>query len=319
MDNPLWKDSKYKMEIPWSMVHRKIVIRQIALDVTLEELASEFRTNNPLIPLGEMSRFKKKVWKEDSFELKETESVKLTIRSVKCPSVIILWKVRIPVYPFVPQENVSTVASSVITHINEDCSGQERYINCKGAHKNFHPKYPEVTVQISISRVMAELNLGYNEAKKTVVGKEQTSLEPNKYAFPPINSSKISNNGNSTRNANTKVRASILDEENMGRPLSSIRFGEIVKNEGINRKNKEVGASKSKIISDYYYSIIQKDKVLNLLNILKRKEETNELDSFIDNMLILSNSLNTPLKVSQITPHNGDIQNSPVELPKYQE
>lgn len=187
MDNPLWQESKYKVEIPWAMVHRNVVIRRIPLDISVKELVDEIRESNPGIPIVEATHLKRKTNKDGSTEWEDTESVKLTIRSVSCPSYIILWKVKINVYPFVPQIrrcfNCGQLSHNTNFYKNQEkclrcgeakyqdaCVRPESHVNCKGPHRSLHPKCPEVVEKTAITRVMAERNIGFNEAKEVVTG-----------------------------------------------------------------------------------------------------------------------------------------------------
>lgn len=190
MEKP-WKKSKYRMEIPWFLVYRNVVIERIPLDTTMEKLEEEIRKSNPLIPVVALFRVKKKVRRENLFELAETESVKITVRSTKCPSHFVIWEVRTPVSPYVLSIR-RCFKCGQLDHItkfcknseiclrcgetlrrkrteHQDCTRTARCVNCKGPHRSLHPKCPEVIDQITIYGVMAEYNIGYIEAKEMVL------------------------------------------------------------------------------------------------------------------------------------------------------
>lgn len=104
MNNRFIKETgKFKLEIPWFLVHRNGVIRHIPISITIDALEEEIKKSNPSMPVIALCRLKKKGRKDDgTFELMDTKSVKITIRSSTCPSHLIIWKLKTPVSPFVP-------------------------------------------------------------------------------------------------------------------------------------------------------------------------------------------------------------------------
>lgn len=334
MDNPLWQESKYKIEIPWAMVHRNVVIRRIPLDISTGELIDEIRESNPEIPIVEATRLKRKNNKDGSTEWEDTESVKLTLRSVSCPSHITLWKVKTSVYPFVPQirrcfncgqlshntkfcKNHEKCLRCGEDKHQDDCVKPESCINCKGPHRSLHPKCPEVIEKTAITRVMAERNIGFNEAKEVVTGNtlNPTPPELNQNSFPALGDGVAGNNrrgrepnkGNNGRNpgSNSNINTTIPK-----------RFNEVVKNNQGSSKEKKTEEPKFSI-PEYLYALIRKEKVARLLDILNEKVENKDLDTFIDNLLTMS-KVPRPQNIGPNELHpNGSIQNPPVELPKY--
>lgn len=315
------------------MVHRNVVIRRIPLDISTEELADEIRESNSGIPIVEATRLKRKINKDGSTEWEDTESVKLTIRSVSCPNHIILWKVKTNVYPFVPQirrcfncgqlshntkfcKNQEKCLRCGEAKHQDDCVGPESCVNCKGPHRSLHPKCPEVIEKTAITRVMAERNIGFNEAKEVVTGIIPNPPELNRNSFPALGDGVAGNNRRGREPNKGNGRRNPESNSNINTTIPK-RFNEAAKSDQGTSKEKRTKKPKSFSIPEYLYSLIRKEKVARLLEILNEKVETKDLDTFIDKLLTTS-KVSRPQNAGpkELYP-NGSIQNSPVELPKY--
>ncbi|EZA60807.1 hypothetical protein X777_13640 [Ooceraea biroi] len=87
--NKYLQQSQFDIFIQWFMVYRRIVIRDVPLDISIEEINDEVKRSNPGIGVHEegTSRLRRRITKDGTASYVDSKSVKLDIRTQSIPSV----------------------------------------------------------------------------------------------------------------------------------------------------------------------------------------------------------------------------------------
>lgn len=99
MINKYVKDANFSIYIPAYKLGRKIVIKEIPTDITLEEVKAAVEDENQRIIVKKIFRLKRK--DRVTREWLESESICLHIVGEELPNEIVIFKTINPVYPYI--------------------------------------------------------------------------------------------------------------------------------------------------------------------------------------------------------------------------
>lgn len=207
--NKYLESSKYNMEIPWYFVFRRIVLLGIPLDISAEEINSEFiRCNNRIgIDGPRTMRLQRRNKFSNEPKFVDSTAIRMVVRTNRIPEYIFLWNQKVSVTAFTPgirccsncgQLNHSTkfckneakcLLCGEDEHLTSKCSGKASCLNCKGEHKTLSQECSEIIIKKQINNLMAVDNISYNKARM-LVKKEQSAFHnqiKNDRRFPQLN------------------------------------------------------------------------------------------------------------------------------------
>ncbi|KYM94054.1 Nucleic-acid-binding protein from mobile element jockey [Cyphomyrmex costatus] len=172
--------------IPRYKLCRKIVVREIPDDLSLEEIKKVVEEENGSIMISNLFRLKRR--NRSTRQLEDSEAVCLEIRGEKIPDMITMWRAVLPVSPYVQSVRLCFKCGR-IGHISKfcdkpeaclNCSGDHRSskevpcslekkcINCGGPHSTMDRGCPVFVKHNEIAKVMAYENLPFLEARTSV-------------------------------------------------------------------------------------------------------------------------------------------------------
>jgi len=195
--NSLLKERKMDAFIRGFLTKRKGVIQGVPDDVPLKEI-QEIVENENDIKVVNMFRLKKRNKVTKKWE--DSSSVCVELRGNALPEYIKMWKVRIPVLPYIPLVRICFKCSR-IGHIAKTCENKERCltcgesrdrlekdkctvgkkcINCQGDH-TLDRSCPAFIRHTAIIRTMALENISFSEARNKIDKVSRINVEDNRY------------------------------------------------------------------------------------------------------------------------------------------
>ncbi|XP_044755120.1 uncharacterized protein LOC123314072 [Coccinella septempunctata] len=211
LDSSFLADNKLEAYVPAYLIRRQGIIHSIDLDITESELKSEIRylIGDNFHKLIEVKRMTKKILREDkSFDFTPTTDVILTFRGKALPEKVILFGCIRDVSPFKQRViqchrcfrygHTDKMCRSEIrcgrcgnTHATAECESPILHcLHCDGTHASNDRTCPMFQKQKVIKNIMAERNISFKEAIKTIdhsfsgilshVSEEKTVKSPNK-------------------------------------------------------------------------------------------------------------------------------------------
>lgn len=212
--NSFLKQTHWDIFIPHAIVFRQIVIKEIPIDISEDDIMAEFKNSNINIPVKDIYRLKRRVTDSITKEVTflDSESVKFTIRSSKVPQFVFLWKIRFPTSIFIPKLRVCYSCGS-LNHPTKFCREVPRCLNCSdprhsedtkcqkpaicvccgGNHRTFSKDCQMYSKRLEINRIMAQDNVDFRTARLTQEDSTKTSISdgvhrqvPALSAFPPL-------------------------------------------------------------------------------------------------------------------------------------
>lgn len=178
-DREFLSKNDFQAYIPESLVLRRGVIRNVDVDLTVEEINEVIKSSVKITNIRRMSR---KTVENDKTFYSNTGTVVLTFRGQILPETVSIYGARCVVTPYIYKvvqchncyrfghlSNQCRSASRCINcgdnHNSNDCKAAVKCISCKEQHKATDPQCPEFVNQRSIKKYMAFHNVGYKEAK----------------------------------------------------------------------------------------------------------------------------------------------------------
>lgn len=178
------KEMGYTAFIPRYKLSRKIVIRDIPLDMPLEEIKRAVEEENANIMIEKMYRMKAR--DRVTKQLKESLSICMEIKGEIIPKEIILFKTINKASPYVPSVKLCyncrlfghmsracnremrclTCADNHSFEPGNPCGKTSRCINCKGQHGTRDRECPTFQKQLAIAKIMAHDNLPFLAARR---------------------------------------------------------------------------------------------------------------------------------------------------------
>ncbi|KYN03202.1 Nucleic-acid-binding protein from mobile element jockey [Cyphomyrmex costatus] len=165
---------------------RKIVVKEIPDDLSLEEVKKVIEEKNSSIMISNLFRLKR--LNRSTRELEDSEAVCLEIRGEKIPDMITMWKAVLPVSPYVQSVRLCFKCGRT-GHISKFCDKPEACLNCSGDHRSskeapcslekkcvncggpystMDRSCPVFVKHTEIAKVMAYENLPFLEARTSV-------------------------------------------------------------------------------------------------------------------------------------------------------
>lgn len=197
--NKLLQESDIVAFIPRFKISRKVVIKEIPIDVPLTELKEVIEEENPGVNIINMFRLKQR--NRATRVMEESELVCMEIKGEVFQEKISIWRAIIPVKPYVQSVRLCFKCGR-IGHISkfcerpeaclmcggdhrlsreEPCSRGKKCINCEGPHSTMDRSCPVLKKQMEIAKVMAYDNLPFIEARllveKNTGGKETSPIK----------------------------------------------------------------------------------------------------------------------------------------------
>lgn len=178
--------------IPGYKLSRKLIVRGIPLDETLEDLKKAIEEENQSIMVVKIFRLKRKNRALNKWV--DSESICIQILGEALPEEIIIYKTINETFPYIPSVRIcyncgyfghlskfcerepKCLSCGGPRHESTSCTGEKRCINCKGEHATTDRSCPLFKRHAEIARVMAEDNLPYFEAKSLVIKGEKKCL-----------------------------------------------------------------------------------------------------------------------------------------------
>jgi len=184
--------------IPGYKLSRKMIVRGIPLDESLEDLKKAIEEENQNMIVVRIFRLKRK----DRALNKWVDSETICIQALgeALPEEIIIYKTINEIIPYIPSVRIcyncgyfghlskfcerepKCLSCGGSRHESTDCTVEKKCINCKGGHTTTDRSCPLFKRHAEIARVMAEDNLPYFEVKSLVIKGEKKGLS----ASPPM-------------------------------------------------------------------------------------------------------------------------------------
>lgn len=191
LSNKYITEAGFSAYIPGYKLSRKIVIRGIPNDMSMEEIKLAVEDENQSILVDKIFRLRRK--EVATNEWVETETVCLHIRGEVLPELLKILKTINPVNPYVAavrmcykcglfghiskfcerEEKCLSCGGPKHADSNTPCSAVKNCINCKGTHGTNDRTCPLYKRHASIAKVMAFDNLPYFQAKEVVIKEER--------------------------------------------------------------------------------------------------------------------------------------------------
>lgn len=101
VNNKYMLDSKYSGEIPWYMVYRKVVIKEIPTDVPEVDILKELGESNPKLSFDQQGifRLRTRTYVDGVATYVNSSSVRLNLRAAVVPAHVFMWRSRFSMTP----------------------------------------------------------------------------------------------------------------------------------------------------------------------------------------------------------------------------
>lgn len=116
------------------------IIRGIPTDIEIDDLASSLEASAKILSIQRLNR-KIKIEGETKFVPSKTILVKFEGQLL--PSVVSLFKIRLPVHPFIPRVQLCYNCYR-FGHISANCKGKPRCLRCGDAKYNSNEECPRI-------------------------------------------------------------------------------------------------------------------------------------------------------------------------------
>jgi hypothetical protein len=95
LSNVLLSQKGFLIWIPWTIIYRKGIIREIRLDCIPLEIKEELNRTNPNLNVIDVTRMKRKEKKDGKATWVDTFSICITARNKELPNYVYLWRARL--------------------------------------------------------------------------------------------------------------------------------------------------------------------------------------------------------------------------------
>lgn len=191
--------------VPVHLRFKKRVIRDILVDVSLEEIQRCIQEENPNIIISDIHRLRRKNNKPmpDKPKWVDSPTICITFKSSVLPRHIRIWGVFLPVSDYITpiricfncgryghiknkceNSEVCLSCSQKECPGHDQCQNAKRCVNCGGDHHTLDNKCPNRIAELEIKKMMARDNLSFSEAKKLVIiSKKDDHIQPKRSLF----------------------------------------------------------------------------------------------------------------------------------------
>lgn len=184
--------------VPMHLRFKKGVVRDIPVDVSLEELKKCIQEENKNTVVSDIHRLKKKNNKPSADKHKwiDSSTVRITFSSSVLPRQIRLWGILLPVSDYIPpvricfncgkfghikdkckSQKVCLSCSQIECLGHDQCHNDKKCVNCDGDHHTLDNKCPNKSAEIEIKKIMTRDNLSFPEAKRLVNPNKDLQLQ----------------------------------------------------------------------------------------------------------------------------------------------
>ncbi|KYN23207.1 hypothetical protein ALC57_04384 [Trachymyrmex cornetzi] len=186
LTNKLLEEAGIVTFIPRFKISRKVVIKEIPKDMSLDEVKKIVEEENSNVVISNLFRSIRR--NRSTREFEDSEAVCLEIRGESLRDKIIIWKAVLPVSPYVQSvriyfkcghtgyiskyceepEACLNCAGDHRSSREAPCGLEKKCINCSGPHNTTDRNCPVLKKHMEIAKVMAFDNLSFLEARSLV-------------------------------------------------------------------------------------------------------------------------------------------------------
>lgn len=182
--NSIIRENGYNVYIPGHVKFCSGVIRDIDLDMNLDELREAIEAENPGVSVFNIFRLKKRNKTDRTWE--DSESICIKFNGHSLPDRIKIWHCILKVSHYIPPIRICYKCGR-LGHLGKYCNAKEKClrcagshnrdlnckkevccINCKGEHRTLDRTCPVIQKNIEIQKTMAFRNLPFLAARRLV-------------------------------------------------------------------------------------------------------------------------------------------------------
>lgn len=184
LDNPILEVSKYKAEIPNYNISKMGIVRQVPVDLSMDEFAEFLVSPTGCGIVLKARRLNRKIIVEDKPSWVPTQTVVITFQGQTLPRKVFLFHTSLPVDPY-EFPTIQCLNCCRFGHVKIQCRSKPRCyrctqphtgeschiietesscLNCSGRHYSINKSCPEYARQKSIKLLMSQDNISYEEA-----------------------------------------------------------------------------------------------------------------------------------------------------------